>query len=302
MNEATSAPATINVSAAPSDTGTTAPTTTTGTAPSGVSSTPAASGAAPSAPAGDWTSALPDEMKGYIANKGFKEPGQAMESYRNMEKLLGVPETRRLTIPENMDDATAMNGIYEKLGRPKTPEGYGITAAKENGDVDFVNFATKTFHELGLSAKQGKALADKIDGFSKARLDADTAKQKADADVAINNLKTKWGAAYDQNVKRAKAAVEEFGINGELLGKFETIAGYPDLMEIFSTIGEKLGSKPFATGEGPAGFDGMMTPAQASAQIAALKQDSGWLKRWSEGGTAEKLQVDKLSRFMAGTG
>src|SRR5690606_18358521 len=68
----------------------------------------------------DWTSGFSDDLKGFVQNKGFKDPASVLDSYRNLEKLMGTPKERLLRLPENMDDANAMGEIYTRLGRPQT--------------------------------------------------------------------------------------------------------------------------------------------------------------------------------------
>ena len=90
--------------------------TTPDTAAPVVTETPAA----PAAPA-DWTAGLPEEMKGYVQNKGFKDPSAVVESYRNFEKLMGVPQDRMIKLPEKAEDKAAWDSIYNRLGRPEKP-------------------------------------------------------------------------------------------------------------------------------------------------------------------------------------
>ena len=72
-----------------------------GQSPSANTTSTSTQGSAPAST--DWTSGLTDEMRGYVQNKGFKAPQDVVESYRNFEKLHGVPQDRILKLPENLD-------------------------------------------------------------------------------------------------------------------------------------------------------------------------------------------------------
>jgi len=49
---------------------------------------------------GEWYAGIADEgLRGYVQTKGFKDPGALAESYRNLEKLQGVPQERLLKLP-----------------------------------------------------------------------------------------------------------------------------------------------------------------------------------------------------------
>lgn len=230
----------------------------------------------------DWTTGFNDDLKGYVTNKGFQNPAAVVESYRNFEKLQGVPRDRILKLPEDMSDAAAMGEVYNRLGRPEKPEGYGLAPKEKGGDPKFSEWAGKTFHELGLTGAQGKALAEKLGQFAE-----NVGREKSDAQIAQNQaqegeLKKKWGAAFEQNINIAKRAVRDFQLDGETVDKLEDAMGFSKVMEFFNKVGSSLGEGSFHSGDGaPAGNgNGVMTPEAAKAKIAAAQQDPEFVKRY----------------------
>lgn len=244
-------------------------------------------------PSGDWMTGFNDETKGYVQNKGFKGPGDVIESYRNFEKLHGVPKERLLKLPEK-DDAPEWNEIYDRLGRPKDAKEYQIKAPEGiQGDEQFAEFSRKTFHELGLTKKQGETLAAKWTEYAVGRAKAEGEQSQAKISQETESLKKEWGAAHDQNINVAKQGAREFGVSPEIIDQLEKQMGYSGVMKFFHNIGSKLGQHKFETGDGAKGF-GAMTPMQAQQKINDLKGDSAFRERLTKGDVAARSEWDQL--------
>lgn len=261
-------------------------TTTTQAAPAATTTTQAATT--------DWTSGFNDDLKGFVQNKGFKDPASVLDSYRNLEKLMGTPKERLLRLPENMDDATAMGEIYTRLGRPQTPEDYKIEVPKD-GDASFAKWAQGTFHELGLTTKQASALVNKWNEFAVNHQNGMTEKSAAEMQAQHDGLKREWGAAFDQNISVAKRAAAEFGISAEVIDKMESAMGFTQVMKLMHTIGAKLGEGEFVTNGSRGGsFNGALTPDQARNKINSLRQDNEFIKRYTNGDASAKAEMERL--------
>jgi hypothetical protein len=270
-----------------------------------VDPTPAPAPAPPSpspapvpAPVADaWLTGVSDEQKGYVQNKGWKAPGELLESYVNLEKLRGVPAERLLTLPGD-DKPESWNPIYDKLGRPKDAKGYEI-AVPEGGDPAFVDAASTWFHEQGLSKKQGAGLAAKWNEHVAA-----VTKQAEDARVAKNAgeysaLTAEWGAAFDQNVGAATNAARALGFDAPTVDALEKTLGFAGVMKMMHSLGTKLGEAKFVAGGGPGGntFAGAQTPEAAKARITALRADTDFVKRLTMGDAAAKDEWERTHKF-----
>lgn len=295
-----------------------------GASASGAAAAPAAGGAAPAAaapaanagnagagngatgsagqPAPDWQSPFDEGTRGYIANKGWKEPGHLLESYRNLEKAFGASPDQVIRLPKADDpQATdAMNRIYDQLGRPKTPDAYKLEIPKENGSPEFAKAASETFHKLGLSEKQGQELV-KWWNEQQANTMKVAGEQKT---MAVNDskvaLQKEWGAAHEQNLGLAKRAAKEFGVPGAVIDALDSHMGYNGVMKFFHNIGSKLGSEGnFHSGNTPAG-NGSLTPVQAQSKIAELRNDKQWVSRYLAGDSSARTEMEKLNRFAIG--
>ncbi len=244
----------------------------------------------------DWTVSLNDDLKGYVQNKGFKDPASALESYRNLEKLMGAPKERLLKLPEKAEDP-AWSEIWGKLGRPEKPEEYNIPMPEGGGDKEFAEWAKGTFHKLGISKAQAETLVKEWNGFSgnqsKAAQDAATAKNVSD-DKA---LKAEWGQAYEQHTNLAKRAVKEFGVDGETIDKLEKALGFAGVMKHFHSVGSKLGEAAYVSGNSGGGFGNVLAPAAARNQIETLRGDPDFVRRYTSGDPAAKAKMDQLHQM-----
>lgn len=250
--------------------------------------------AAPAAPAGDWTTGFSDEVKGYVQNKGFKDTPSVIDSYRNLEKLMGVPQERLLKLPEKDDDPT-WGSIYDRLGRPKEAKDYQLEIPAENGDEKFSEAAKGWFHELGLTKKQGETLTKKWNEFASGGVNAQKEAMASMVKEQDTNLRKEWGAAYEKNMDISSSVMNKFGISNEMGAKIGA-ALPPDLrvqlVKAFAQVGTGLGEDNFVRGNGAPG--GSMTPAQAMDKIAALKGDNDFISRYVSGGVKEQAEMVRL--------
>src|SRR5437868_12698655 len=127
--------------------------------PAGTTVAPATTAVTPSSDAGSgavdlkWLGdAAPEDVRGYVGNKGWRNPNDVIDGYRNLEKLVG---SHRLALPKDENDAEGWNKTYDALGRPKTPAEYKI----DGGDPAFTKVASDWMHKAGLNTRQAQALA-----------------------------------------------------------------------------------------------------------------------------------------------
>jgi hypothetical protein len=248
----------------------------------------------------EWTAGFKEEIKGYALKKEFKDPESVVQSYRDLEKLIGVKE-RLLTLPEKADDKEAWNQIYTKLGRPEKPEEYNLPLnekAKEYGTEDndkkFKAFAEAAFHELGLTTKQGRELAEKWGNFAGAEIEAMRAQKIEAAKADEASLAKEWGLAYTQNIEQAKAAAKQFGLEGKEIDGLQASLGYSGTMKLMHRLFEKIGEDSFLSSGG--GRFGINSPDQARARISDLMKDTDFQKKLMNKNVEAKDQWNRLHK------
>lgn len=262
-------------------------------APAAAAPAAAPASAAPAIPS--WTDGFDASQKDYIAQKGFQDNKALLDSYVNLEKLRGVPAERLLKIPE-APDAPEWNDIYSKLGKPATAEGYGIQPADPKQPA-FSNWAKETFLKNNLTQAQGQELVKAFTDFqTQAEADAKVAHtQKVQEQTGL--LKKEWGAAYDQNVNRARAAYRQFGIPDAAIDSLENTIGFDGVMKMFHKLGSQIGEHDYINGSGPGDKNLVLTPDQAKARIKALKSDKAWADKYLNKSVAEVQEMERLQKM-----
>lgn len=254
---------------------------TTGTPPPVVTPPPPAAEAAGKAGEASFFSTWKDEtVKGWVQTKGFKDSETLALSALNLEKLHGVPKERLVKLPDKAEDKDGWNEVYQKMGRPATAKEYKLPAP-EGSDPGFLETAAGMFHEAGLSQDQAQKVTGKWNDYvakvQKEQLDAHNLQFTKEAD----SLKKEWGAAYDDNYNAAKKAAAQFGLDANIIGKLESVAGMTGVIKFLHNVGLKLGEGQFVPGSGREGFRGNLTPANARSQREYLMSDPEFIGKYT---------------------
>lgn len=235
-------------------------------------SPPAAAPAPAGAPAVPWLEGADETLVGYAQNKGWKTPVDMLQSYQGLEKRLGAPAERLLTLPG--EDATPEDWgkVFDRLGRPKDAAEYKIDVPEGIGDKEFADQARSWFHEAGLTAKQAEAISSKWNEHVAGVVGKQTEAQQAAFAEQDKALKAEWGEAYSERLGQARQAAQGLGWDAAKIDKVSGALGHGETMKLLQELGAKMGEGEFVSG-GKTGFSGAMTPAQAKAEIQALRSD-----------------------------
>jgi hypothetical protein len=248
---------------------------------------------------------LPDEDVGYIQNKkwdGKDGPVNLLKGYKELEAFRGVPADQLLKLPKDFNEKGALDPIYDRLGRPKTPTEYGefkVDGAEIDGGR-LSHFDT-VFHGLGLNTAQRNALASATLEYE-TKVQADNQKAiDAAQEAQITALKGEWGNKFDERSELARRAVKAItpeGVDkGEFLTALEGAVGSANLLKMFANMADKanLGEALMNdTQERSFGY----TPEQAKADIKALKDAiSVDAKRLADFNNNIGPDVDKMKKL-----
>lgn len=253
-----------------------------------------------------WTAGLPEDMRGYVELKQWKDPAAAVESYRNLEKLQRTPRERLLTIPEK-EDSPEWGEFYGRLGRPGKPEEYGIDGADPELLADI--------HEAGLSKSQAQKLATKLAARAAAQQGQLREASEQELQAQDLQLRQEWGQEYANNLQRAKTVVaraaKAAGIGdedrlGDLLDTMQDAihaklgkGGYTTTMKFFAWLGRNMGEAGFVEGENGRGGDFGMTPAAARAAFDAFRTDREKMAKVAAGDRGAMAEFERLSELAA---
>lgn len=251
--------------------------------------------APPPAGGGAWFDSIPDnDLKGWVQNKGFKDVATAVESHRNLEKLIGHDRAgRTVVVPQKWDDPNEVGQFYDKLGRPKAPDGYKLP---DGADKDFGKWAQTTFHEAGLTDRQAALVMEKWGGLVQGKTEAAATAKAAAITADKETLGKEWGAAHDAKIQTARSAVAAFGFDEATVGKLEDALGYAGVMKFMANLGEKVGEARAVNGDGSSP-GGPMTPAAAQSQIRELKADPEFTRKYLSGDFDAKQKLEQLHKW-----
>lgn len=249
-----------------------------GAAPAGAPASPAPAGVngqpgAAQPDAFNWqTLGLDAEANTLVTERQWKHPNDVIKSYRNLEKLTGVPADQIIKLPKG-DDPKAWNEVYTRLGRPEKADGYKLPVP-EGQDGAFAKTAAEWFHEAGVTQAGATRLATKWNEFQAAQQKQYTEQLAARDTEQVNALKSEWGANYDRLAGQVDKAAETFGMKPEQLAALKQVMGPKEAMQFLQKIGSKLGveDNQFHDGAAPQGFNNM-SPEQAQAEITRLQKD-----------------------------
>jgi len=217
--------------------------------------------------------ALPDDIRGEKAFDSFKTDaegiGDLAKSYIHGQKLVGKKK-EELIPGENATDAER-NDWYELLGRPQSPEGYGLTEEVLNEafpatDMEYIGRFSGVAHQLGLSQDQVEGLLAWQSEEVNQSLQS-MAVQKAET---INELTAVWGGATERHVTLSQRAVQALG--GEELADFMNKSGagnIPVLIKAFAKIGSVMAEKGLIEAD----VEGLPTLDDAAAEANKIVAD-----------------------------
>lgn len=232
------------------------------------------------------------DVKAYVERKGFKSPEDVAKAYANLERLASRDAQGRVLLPKDETDAEGYERVYAALGRPETPEAYGLSQL-EGVDPEFSSEAAKWLHKAGVSGKGALALAQEWNAYVSARADAAEKDFQARSQAEWAGLRSELGQNFEASLEQAKRGAMTFGVTGDDMAALERTLGPAKTAKLFAKIGSALGEDKFIEGDNSNAKFGM-SPEQAKARIDTLRGDPAWMARWVGGGAAEKQEYERL--------
>lgn len=247
----------------------------------------------PTPPTTGWSDGLPDDMKGYVENKGWKDPNDMLASYQNLEKLRGVPETQLLRLPDDPAAEGAMDPIYARLGRPETPDAY-TNVIGDNIPGEAFGEISQAAHAAGLTDGQYQIMQRTMGELSGKMAEA----QEAESVAAFDQWKSANPDGFANAARvMAEVGMTEEGISGLLSGDKTA------LYDFAAKIGARTAEAPVIQGDGSG--DMAMSPAAARSRIAEKMNDDTFMDRYLSGNPRVRQpaleEMERLQKMAAGS-
>lgn len=244
----------------------------------------------------DFLNLIPEDIRQHPSLSPIKDVENLARSYVNAQRLIGAD---KIPMPVNPTDED-LDRIYGKLGRPETPDQYGISA---DGNIITEERATEyadIAHKLRLTPDQAKGVLDyyrsvaENDMTTMANTNAQAMEQSAAA------LQAEWGDNYDAKMQSAQKVVDQFGAGNIMemqLADGTKVGNHPDVIRAFAKIADfrQTVTSEDTVSEGTSSMG--MSAQQAGNEIQAIMGDSSHAY-WDKRNPQHQQAVERMQQLM----
>lgn len=255
-----------------------------------------------------WYNEAPDELKGYIQNKGWDTPLKAVSSYQELEKYRGANENELLRLPKDPKAEGAFDTIWQKLGRPESADGYKITLP-DGMQVDNTRLDAyrQIAHKVGITQSQFEALALADAEFGQNSLNEYNESIRLQQEADYQKLKKEWGNSADEREelsRRGLRAILPKDMNAdETIASIEKAIGTAATLRLFANVGDRLSREdalPNTSGDRPFGYTREQAMSDKQSLMSELKADKTRLDNYNKGKGPDFDKMKRLNRYIAG--
>lgn len=257
-------------------------------------------------PTTNWWDDIDEDTRGYVENKAWYKDGKdpkdvlldSVKAYRELEKFRGANENELLKLPKE-GDADGWAKVYDKLGRPESPDKYEFVAPEGRElDTEAVGMFAKTAHELGLTKGQAEKVFDVYTQYETQMVEQQRESIKQQSEQEIHDLKKEWGAQYDERKNLALQAAKHFDIGETDVNYMEAALGLKKTYDILGRFGDALREDKRIDGGSVTTFG--LTPAAAKNKLSEYSP-SKLLEIAGNTNSAEYKEWQRLNDIAYGT-
>lgn len=162
-----------------------------------------------------WKSGIRTDLRDSPFLAKFEDTPQglekAMESYGNLEKLLGHD---KVPMPKGPDDKEGWARFNKAIGVPDKADGYGLKDASIPDSMKGMTFDKAKFAEIvhanGLTPTQAQGLWKTYTDLQVSAYNQHLDALQANLNKTMNALKQEWGDAYNTNVELGQNVINQF--------------------------------------------------------------------------------------------
>lgn len=215
---------------------------------------------------------IPEELRQDPSLTPIKNVENLARSYVNAQKLIGAD---KIPMPVNPTDED-LDRIYDRLGRPQSPDGYEIQADGTVVTEEVANNFSDIAHKLRLNPQQAQGILD----YYRSSMEQSTEMMGQEAEQAKQQseaaLRQEWGLAYDQKVQSAAKVAQEFAgedVFNLQLADGSSLGNNPEFVKAFAKIAEFRQNVTSEDTVAEISQTNVMTPANAQSEIDAIMND-----------------------------
>ena len=234
------------------------------------------------------------DLKGYAELRNWQSPEAVVESYQNLEKLMGADKAGRgMVLPADEADTEGWNKVFERLGKPAKAEDYKLDIP-EGFDGNMTKEAANWMHELGLNTKQAQALNGKYNEYLTQTMQAADAKYQQEQKQQVDQIMQEWGNNADKNIELTRRGIRAAGLDENTLAQMDRAIGAKKVYEIFQKIGASYLEDKFEANGGQTNPFGM-SPEAARVEIQGLMKDKDFGAKLLAGDSIARQRWDNLN-------
>ena len=221
---------------------------------------------------------IPESFKEEKSLQNFNNMEDFVKSYLHAQKLVG---SNKIPVPNKHATEDDWKEVYDKLGRPESPDGYKYSFKEDEVNQDQLKAFNQTAHKIGLLPQQAEALIKYYNDMN--TQENASLEEKAD-EIQFKveqTLKEEYGPKYNKLIEDAKVLAsntlgEDF-LNSTILKDGSRLGDNPQIIKMFVDLSEKLSEDQLVQGDGV----GYMTASQLEKEIEALTEEGSpyWNKQ-----------------------
>ena len=197
----------------------------------------------------NWRAALPEEIRGEKCLDSIKCIQALAKSYVAGQKAMGA---QKVALPGKDATEEEKAAFYKALGRPDTPEGYGIKAPESLPEgVQWDEGKAKRFAQFafdnGLTPSQVQAALAFQDGLVREAIQAEADARERGRRETEERLKREYGSEYPRLVEQCNKTLRTFGLE-ETLREHNLLSDY-GMIQALARIGASLSESRLAGGQ-----------------------------------------------------
>jgi hypothetical protein len=244
----------------------------------------------------NWKDALPDDIKNSAFIQQVPDVPTLAKNYANAQKMIGAD---KIVMPNKFTTSDEWKTIFQKLGNPEKITDYNMDLDKnfeKTLDKTFLEKFTETAHKNGVLPQQSKAMIEWFAKLNETMVSDQRTNYEKTLTDGMNGLKNEWGKAWDQNLIRAKAAVNEYAdAETQQFLKDAGLGKNANFLKLMSKIGESL-SEDKIRGHGGDIQANELSPAQAMEKYNEILNTPkhAYFEKNHENHIAAKKEVARL--------
>jgi len=218
-----------------------------------------------------WKNSISEQYRTNPNIEKFTEIDALAKSYINAVSMIG---TDKIPLPGKTATDEQWNEVYNKLGRPESPDKYKLELKTDVAPVDetVIRGFAENAHKLGLNNRQAQGILE----FYKSTLESSAKEMSVNMEYAqeqaANELRSEWGRAYEDNLKKASAVAKTY-LEPELLDTQlrdgSRLGDNPKIIKAFANIANLLSEDKIVGAEG----EGVMQARDIEGEIRQLTTD-----------------------------